>query len=81
MRTVYTRLFAAEDGVSHLEDVAAELLPGFAAPPAEPAHTAPGAGADLEDAARVIGALVTSMPTGCGLPFVRQRDYERLVSP
>jgi len=41
MRGVYSRLYADEKGLSHFEDVAAELVPGFAAPPAEPAHMAP----------------------------------------
>ena len=41
MRTTYTRLFADADGISHFQDVAVELVPGFAAPPAEPLHFAP----------------------------------------
>lgn len=41
MRTSYARLFADENGVSHFQDVDIELIPGFAAPPAEPLHFAP----------------------------------------
>jgi hypothetical protein len=37
----YTRLFADAEGASHFEDVEIELFPGFAAPPAEPAYSAP----------------------------------------
>ena len=40
MRASYTRLFPDQDGTSHFEDVEMELLPGFAAPPAEPLHFA-----------------------------------------
>jgi hypothetical protein len=40
MRASYTRLFPDEDGVSHFEEVAVELTPGFAVPPAEPLHFA-----------------------------------------
>ena len=40
MRASYVRLFADELGVSHFEDLEVELLPGFAAPPAEPLYTA-----------------------------------------
>jgi hypothetical protein len=40
MEARYTRLYADTDGVSHFEDLAIELLPGFAAPPAEPLHAA-----------------------------------------
>lgn len=40
MRASYTRLFADATGVSHFEDLDVELLPGFAAPPAEPLHVA-----------------------------------------
>jgi hypothetical protein len=40
MEARYTRLYADADGVSHFEDLAIELLPGFAAPPAEPLHAA-----------------------------------------
>ena len=36
----YTRLFADAEGASRFEDVEIELSPGFAAPPAEPAHFA-----------------------------------------
>ncbi|HZK90390.1 MAG TPA: hypothetical protein VFC56_09615 [Stellaceae bacterium] len=40
MEGQYTRLYADAEGVSHFEELAIELLPGFAAPPAEPAHVA-----------------------------------------
>ena len=36
MRATYVRLYADEKGQSHFEDVAIDLLPGFAVPPAEP---------------------------------------------
>jgi hypothetical protein len=38
MRASYTRLFPDQDGTSHFEELEMELLPGFAAPPAEPLH-------------------------------------------
>jgi hypothetical protein len=41
MRASYTRLFADDSGVSHFEDLEIELIPGFAAPPAEPLYAAP----------------------------------------
>jgi hypothetical protein len=40
MRALYTRLFTDENGISRFEDLEMELLPGFAAPPAEPLHFA-----------------------------------------
>ena len=36
----YARLFTDESGLPRFEDLAIELLPGFAVPPAEPLHTA-----------------------------------------
>jgi hypothetical protein len=41
MQARYTRLFTDAEGESRFEDLAAELAPGFAAPPAEPLHSAP----------------------------------------
>jgi hypothetical protein len=41
MRAHYARLFADESGKPCLEDLSAELISGFAVPPAEPLHTAP----------------------------------------
>jgi hypothetical protein len=40
MEARYTRLYADAGGVSHFENLTIELLPGFAAPPAEPLHAA-----------------------------------------
>ena len=40
MEARYARLYADADGVSHFEDLTIELLPGFAAPPAEPLYAA-----------------------------------------
>ncbi len=40
MRATYTRLFTDASGVSQFADVAVELLPGFAVPPAEPLNVA-----------------------------------------
>jgi hypothetical protein len=40
MRAGYTRLFTDDSGVSHFEDKEVTLLPGFAAPPAEPLNVA-----------------------------------------
>src|SRR5580698_11067421 len=40
MRATYTRLYTDEKGTSRLEDMAMELNPGFAVPPAEPLHVA-----------------------------------------
>jgi hypothetical protein len=41
MRASYVRLFADASGVSHFEDLEIEMVPGFAAPPAEPLYHAP----------------------------------------
>jgi hypothetical protein len=40
MRATYTRLSTDASGVSRFADVAVELLPGFAVPPAEPLNVA-----------------------------------------
>ena len=40
MQGYYTRLFTDESGASCFADLAIELRPGFAAPPAEPLHFA-----------------------------------------
>jgi hypothetical protein len=41
MRASYVRRFTDESGVSHFEDLDVEMVPGFAAPPAEPLCHAP----------------------------------------
>jgi len=41
MEVRYTKIFADDQGRSRFEDVALELSPGFAAPPAQPLHQAP----------------------------------------
>ena len=40
MRASYTRLYAAEQGISRFEDLGVELIPGFATHSAEPLHLA-----------------------------------------
>jgi hypothetical protein len=40
VRATYSRLFADNTGVSHIEDLNIGLLPGFSAPPAEPLQVA-----------------------------------------
>ena len=40
MRARYTRLFTDPQGGSRFEDLEVPLAPGFAAPPADPLHTA-----------------------------------------
>lgn len=41
MQASYTRLFTEQCGTSCFEDLTAEMVPGFAVPPAEPLHSAP----------------------------------------
>ena len=41
MKVRYARLFTNAAGHTEIEALSAELVPGFAAPPADPLHTAP----------------------------------------
>lgn len=40
MRATYTRIYADDDGISHFEELAIELLPGYVPHPADPLHVA-----------------------------------------
>lgn len=41
MKVLYKRLFTNADGNAEIEELSADLIKGFAVPPAEPLHSAP----------------------------------------